>query len=155
MGKTDAVLRSGESGKLAARASIEQLEQAILAGPQVDLRTQQDLSGGVYARTIYIPAGTVLTGATHKKDHVNIVIGDITVTTDEGPVRLTGHHVLPTKAGSKRAGIAHQDTVWTTLCATELTDFEAIEDELVEESARLQTRQLAIPVTSFTELENT
>jgi hypothetical protein len=134
--------------------AIERLEEAILAQPQVDLRTEQMLSGCVYARTIHIPAGTVLTGATHKKDHVNIVCGDITVTTDAGPRRFTGYHVIPTRAGSKRAGMAHADTVWTTLCTTALDDFEAIEDELVEESARLQTRLTALPGTPFTELEN-
>lgn len=139
---------------LTTARSIDALERAILAQPQTDLCTEQHLSGKVYARTIHIPAGTVLTGATHKQDHVNIVVGDITVTTDAGTVRLTGHHVLPTKAGSRRAGVAHSDTVWTTLCHTELTDFDAIEDALVEESARLQTRLTALPGTNYTELEN-
>lgn len=129
------------------------MERAILAAPQVDLRTSHCLSGGVYSRTIYIPAGTVLTGATHKRDHVNIVVGDITVTTDDGPMRLTGYHVLPTKAGHKRAGFAHADTIWTTVSHTELTDIEDIEDELVIESDRLQTRQLSIPATKFSEIK--
>jgi hypothetical protein len=140
--------------ELTDRHAINRLEDAILAQPQVDLRTEHTLSGRVYARTIHIPAGTVLTGATHKKDHVNVVIGDITVTTDEGPLRLTGYHVLPTKAGSKRAGIAHADTAWTTICHTDLTDIDAIEDELVEESDRLQTRQLTLGATPFTKLES-
>jgi hypothetical protein len=139
----DVVAHAG--AELIEKSSIEQLEAMILTVPQVDLKTEQALSGGVYARTICIPAGTVLTGATHKKDHINVLFGDITVTTDDGPVRLTGYHVIPTKAGSKRAGIAHADTTWTTLCATELTDFEQIEDELVVESNRLQTRLPALP----------
>lgn len=130
--------------------SLLALEEQILALPQVDLRTEHSLAGGIYARTIFIPAGTVLTGATHKKDHINIVFGDITVTTDGEPVRLTGHHVLPTKAGNKRAGVAHADTVWTTLVRTDLSDIEAIEDELVIESSRLQTRQTALPPTAGT-----
>ena len=138
----------------ATNSDIKRLEQIVLQAPQVDLRTEQKLSGKVYARTIFIPAGTVLTGATHKKDHINVVHGDITVTTDGGPKRITGYHVIPTKAGSKRAGFAHSDTVWTTLCETELTDFEAIEDELVEESAQLQTRQNLLPHTTFEALEN-
>lgn len=140
--------------EIAERATIEKLEQQVLSLPQIDLNTEHALAGGVYARTIHIPAGTVLTGATHKKDHINIVFGDITVTTDNGTVRLTGHHVLPTKAGSKRAGYAHADTVWTTICETQLDDLDAIEDELVEESARLQTRVAALPGTNFKKLEN-
>lgn len=140
--------------QIATPPDIGRLEALVLQAPQVDLNTQHCLSGGMYARTILIPAGTVLTGATHKTDHVNICMGDITVTTDNGPVRLVGYHVLPTKAGSKRAGIAHADTVWTTICKTDLTDLEAIEDELVEEADRLQTRVAALPHTKFNELEN-
>lgn len=133
---------------------LAQLERLILAVPQVDLRTRHEVSGGVYARTIYIPAGTVLTGATHKKDHINIVVGDITVSTDDGMKRITGHHVLPTKAGMKRGGFAHADTVWTTVCHTELTDIAAIEDELVVESDQLQTRTMALAMDAAQQLEN-
>lgn len=142
-------------GLFNARTNDEviELERHVLAAPQVDLRTEHALCGGVYARTIHIPAGTVLTGALHKKDHINIVIGDITVTTDSGPLRLTGHHVLPVKAGSRRAGFAHADTTWTTVFPTELTDIEAIEDEMTDDSARLQTRQSVIPHTHSYALE--
>ena len=120
------------------------LEAEILKLPQVDLGTQHELSGKVYARTIYIRAGVVLTGAKHNHDHINIVFGDITVSTDEGMKRLTGYHVLPTKAGMKRVGFAHAGTYWTTCSYTELTEIEAIEDELTDESEMLQTRTLKL-----------
>ncbi len=124
------------------RAKIEALESHILEMPQVDLGTTHCLSDGLYARTIYIPAGTVLTGAAHKKDHINIVQGDITVSTDDGMKRLTGQHILSTKAGHKRVGYAHADTTWTTICHTYLTDLQEIEVELVEEPEKLQTNKM-------------
>lgn len=123
---------------------VSQLEAMVLTAPQVDLQTEHKLSGGMYARTIFIPAGTVLTGATHKRDHINVMVGDITVSTDEGMRRLTGFNVLETKAGMKRCGFAHADTQWTTISRTDLTVIGDIEDELVVESERLQTRTLAI-----------
>ncbi len=129
------------------RERVERLEDAILALPQVDLLTEHVFSGGLYARTITIPAGTALTGAAHKTDHLNICVGDIEVLTDDGPKRLTGLHVLATKAGMKRAGYAHADTRWTTVCMTSYTslaDLAAIEAELVEEPERLQTRTQSI-----------
>jgi hypothetical protein len=126
------------------REAIERLEAEVLKLPQVDLHTTHALAGGVYARTIFIPAGTVLTGAVHKKDHINILQGDITAWTEGGVRRFTGHHVLESKAGAKRAGVAHADTTWTTVCRTDLTDIEAIEAELVEEPERLQTSQQRI-----------
>lgn len=126
------------------RAKVEELEAHVLQLPQVDLHTTHELSGGVYARTIVIPAGTVLTGAAHKKDHLNIMQGDITVSTDDGMKRMSGQHVIPTKAGMKRVGYAHSETIWTTICHTNLMDIESIEEELVEEPERLQTRTLSL-----------
>ena len=126
------------------KARVEQLELELAKAPQVDLNTRHALAGEVYARTILVPAGTALTGATHRKDHVNVVCGDISVTTETGLKRLTGFHVLATKAGFKRAGFAHADTYWTTVAHTQQQALKAIEDELVDESDRLQTRVLAI-----------
>lgn len=136
------------------RKHVERLEFALAALPQIDLQTQHYLSGGIYARQIFIPEGTWLTGAVHNKDHINVLIGDILVITDEGPMRLTGHHTIATKAGMKRAGIALKNTMWTTLVRTDLTDLAAIEDEITPESARLQTRIIGIEAAFTSLLEN-
>lgn len=127
---------AGEKAQQVARleAELEQLPQTIV--PPVE-----HVHGKVYTRTGLIPAGTTFIGAVHKKDHINIVCGDVTIATDEGTLRLTGYHVLPCNAGSKRVAHAHADTLWTTIAHTELTDFSAIEDELAEDSAALQTRK--------------
>ena len=138
---------------LTERQKVDRLESFILQMPQVDLQTTHALSGCVYARTIFIPAGTVLTGAVHKKDHINVVHGDISVSTDDGMKRITGYHVLPTKAGMKRHGFAHGDTHWTTLCETQLDEVEAIENELVEDAEKLQTRQAGITHSPLERLE--
>jgi len=140
--------------EIASIDKINALEREILAAPQVDLQTKNEIFAGMIARTIRIPAGTVLTGATHKTDHINILIGDITVSTDEGMRRLTGYNVLPTKAGAKRAGFAHADTMWTTICKTNLTNLAEIEDELVEESDRLQSRHPELTCNKTEKLEN-
>jgi len=140
-------------GAPASQDSIRVIERALLTLPQVDLNTTHALSGECYARTIVIPAGTMLTGAVHNKDHVNIMFGDITVSTDEGMRRLTGYHVLSTKAGMKRVGITHADTAWTTVMHTTLTDIKAIEDEATNESAMLQTRTLNLQNAASPQLE--
>lgn len=122
------------------RALVERLERMSLALPQTAIPTEHVLNGGMYARTITIPAGVLLTGAAHKTDHINVCMGDIEVLTDDGPKRLTGLHVLATKAGMKRAGYTHGPTRWTTICRTAQTTVQAAEDELVEQPERLQTR---------------
>ncbi len=125
-------------------AAVSTLENLLLTLPQIDLGTRILLHGGMCARTILIPAGTVLTGALTNLDNVSVVYGDITVTTDEGAQRLTGFHVLPAKAGAKRAGVAHADTFWAMVWPTELTDLEEIENEITPESGKLQTRQTTL-----------
>jgi len=140
--------------KRPSREAIEQLERELMGHEQVQLATTHALAGPVYARTIFIPAGTLLTGLVHRADHVNISVGDITVLTDTGMRRLTGHHVIPTKAGAKRAGYAHADTHWTTVSYTTQTELGAIEDELVEDAERLQSRTEALPAPAqFVKLE--
>ena len=124
--------------------AVAQVENVLLQFPQVDLNTTSLVHGKMCARTIFIPAGTVLTGAQTNIDNLSILHGDITVTTDDGPKRLTGFHVVPANAGFKRAGIAHADTYWTTVWPTELTDLQAIEDEMTGESSMLQTRRAGI-----------
>ena len=52
------------------------------------------------ARTIFIPAGTILTGAEHKAEHLNIACGDITVSTEASTQRITGYAVLPSLPGA-------------------------------------------------------
>lgn len=132
---------------------VKRLEEIILTAPQTDLNTTHAFSGGMYARTIVVPKGTVLTGATHKTDHINIVFGDISVTTEKGVVRLVGYHVLETKAGMKRAGYAHEDTAWTTVCKTAKTELHEVEEELVEEADKLQTRNPLIESNHLEKLE--
>lgn len=124
--------------------SILAVESHLFTLPQVDLRTQHEVHAGMYARTIFIPAGTMMVGAQHKHDTISVFIGDVTFRTEEGMKRLVGHHILPTAAGMKRVGYVHQDTVWTTMHRTDLTDVEAIEEEMTDEVDKLQTRNLKI-----------
>jgi hypothetical protein len=129
------------------QVSIEEakaFEQALETLEQINLPTHHLIHGKMYARTIFVPAGTALTGVLTKLDNICIVIGDISVTTDDGVVRLTGYNIIPATKGYKRVGYAHADTYWTTLIPTENTTVEEIENEMSEESHLLQSRQNAI-----------
>lgn len=131
-------------GGMPSVEAVRELEGFLLDLPQVDLGTQHVVHAGVSVRSIFIPAGTVLTGALTNLDNVCIVIGDITVTTDDGPRHLTGFNILPALAGSKRAGVAHGDTWWVTVHRTDLTSLAEVEDEMTSESYGLQSRRLAL-----------
>lgn len=135
------------------RAQIDRFEgmllQAEAGGAGVELGTWHHFAAGLVARTIMIPAGTLLTGAVHKAEHLNICFGDIDVWTEAGMRRLTGYHVIPSLSGAKRVGRTHVDTWWTTvhLNPGNSRDVAALEDALVEDSRNLQTRRLALRCT--------
>jgi hypothetical protein len=130
--------------RAATLGAVRALEAELRKLPQVQIPAQLLIHGQMAARTIFIPAGTILTGVATKCDNISIAVGDITVTTDDGPQRLTGFHVLPAKAGAKRAGVAHADTWWTTVHHTALTDEAAIVEEMTDEPDALQTRGLLV-----------
>jgi len=132
---------------------IDEYEQLMGQMPQVDLQTTHSISGGVYSRTIFIPAGVSLVGATHSKDHINVMCGDITVTTDDGMKRLTGYNVFATKAGMRRVGYAHTDTYWTSVIHTTETEISKIEGDITPDSHKLQTRNLRVASTPINALE--
>jgi hypothetical protein len=133
-----------------SREQIERLEGELLKlegqGHGVVLETWHEFAQGLVARTIFIPAGTMLTGAAHKAEHLNICCGDIEVWTEHGMRRLTGYHVLPSLPGAKRAGRTFADTWWTTVHANpgNERDLAKLEDALVETPEMLQTRRLAL-----------
>jgi hypothetical protein len=112
---------------------ILRLEREMRARPEicVELEPNHHFAPGLYARELFIPAGTVLTGKTHRNEHFNICIGDITVWTEDGMKRLSGYHRLVSSPGTKRVGYTHEDTVWITFHhnPTNTHDLKQIEAE--------------------------
>lgn len=98
------------------RENILAFEEVAKTMPQVEIPVTHRIHGGMYGREITIPKDTILTGQIYKFDHFDVMIsGDITVSTDTGETkRLTGYNCFQGMAGKKRAGYAHEDTVWIT-----------------------------------------
>lgn len=115
------------------RRQLAALEQAIVAYlPQVEMKVVHHFSKGVYARELHIPKGTVLTGHIHKFENLNIMSkGELTVLTEDGPIRVKAPFTIVSPAGTKRAAYAHEDTIWTTVHGTDLTDVDEIEKAFI------------------------
>lgn len=116
---------------------VRRLEDLILQVPQVECPTKHYFSPGLYAREMFIPAGTVLTGATHKVRHMALFVGDISVWEGGKLTRITGHKTFVSEPGAKRAGYAHADTYCTGFFPTDKTDIAELERELIEEDPAL------------------
>ncbi len=118
--------------RLPVRDAIRRLEQEILECVPAEMPVEHFFAQGLYARSLSIPKHCVLTGAIHKHEHINILAkGDITVVTDDGPVRIQAPYVMVSRPGTKRAGFAHEDSVWITVHACEASDVESAEQLLV------------------------
>ena len=142
---------------LPATPTLEQiyhLEALILQGDQVETPTKHYFAPGLYAREMFIPAGTVLTGAVHKVEHLSLFVGDITVWIDGGMVRLTGHNTFISKPGAKRVGYAHADTWCTGFFPTDKTDIAELEADLVETPHLLQCNQVGLVFQPLTPQES-
>ncbi len=114
------------------RHKIERLEASMMAMPQVELEVRHYFADGMYAREMFIPAGTLLTGAVHMFEHINVCTqGDISVLTEDGPKRIKAPATMIARPGTKRVGYAHEDTIWITFHATDAKTVEEAEAKLV------------------------
>lgn len=121
------------------RDQVMRLEATMLAMPdaQIEIKTTHHFAPGVYMREIFIPKGTCLTGKIHKTEHLNILSqGDLSVMTEEGIKRIKSSAVVKSAPGIKRAGFAHEDTVWITVHHNpdDELDTDKIEDRLIAKS---------------------
>lgn len=123
---------------------LDKLEQRMVAigcvrvppnGETVALTpVKHHFTPGLYAREIFMPAGTFLTSQIHKTEHQFVVAsGECWVLTEHGWEYIKAPHHGITKAGTRRFLAMITDTVWITFHATDLTDPEAIAREILDD----------------------
>jgi mannose-6-phosphate isomerase-like protein (cupin superfamily) len=112
---------------------IERLQHEMIKMPQAELETEHYFSGGMYFRKLIRPAGTLIVGKVHKKDHFFMCAkGQIIAWSDKGMVTLNEGDVLCSKAGTKRVTLAVTDAIGITFHKTSKTNLDKIEKELIE-----------------------
>lgn len=121
--------------------NVRQLEAAVLKVPQTKIPTDHVFHAGVYARTIMIPAGVVLTGALIKKATLLILSGDAVVYVGDNAKEVLGYHVFAASANRKQAFVARSDTYLTMVFATDLQTVDEVEDAFTDEAEFLFSRK--------------
>lgn len=112
---------------------IRALQCEVARVEQVELGLVHHFSSGMYTRECHIPAGTVVVGKLHRHDHpVMLIQGSATVVTDGHRETIHAPRVWTSPAGVKRAVLAHEDCIFVTVHATDLTDLDAIEAHVIE-----------------------
>lgn len=99
-----------------------------------------------YAREMFIPKGTLIIGKIHRHAHLNIISkGKVSVATEFGTKYLEAPCTFISEVGLKRAVIAEEDTIWTTIHLTNKnseSELDEIEDEVIAPSYEALTQNL-------------
>lgn len=128
--------------RLEIRAAILELQQRMEAAQnsgeieKIDINDILPLTHyfapGMYGREITLKRFNWAIGKIHKHAHLNFVTrGKVIVLTEDGPVIITAPHTFVSTVGTKRFVLALEDSTWTTVHATNETDLEKIEDEVI------------------------
>lgn len=100
--------------------------------PQKLCPLQHIFTPGLYTRTIFMPAGTLLTSRIHLYEHPFVISqGVVEVRDDDGGWQsLRAPHIGVTKPGTRRVLRIIEDAVWTTFHVTNETDPEKIIEQV-------------------------
>lgn len=123
---------------IGAASKIWSLQREMAKMPQVQLPTRHFFADGMYCRFLPRPAGTLIVGKVHKREHFYIVAsGTVRVSENDGmtAVEYTAPTLLVSQPGTKRAVLAITDAVCLTIHRLEhpTQDLDAIERELMED----------------------
>jgi hypothetical protein len=136
--------RLGRVPAMSAQAigQVRALQDASAKLPQIPVRTEHVLHGGMYARTIYVPAGTLTCCCLVKVPTVVIVNGDCIVYAGvDKRLHLEGYNVMAGAAGRKQAFLASTDIQITMIFPTTATSVEEAENQFTDEHDELLSRQ--------------
>lgn len=129
-----------------APSPIDRLETVLVRNPPAQIEIVHHFAPGIYAREMRVRGPReidgvvftpVITGRRHKTRHLNVVSkGHIEVVNElDGSKKhfYAGDHFI-SEPGTRRAGIVHEDTTWTTIHANpdDADEIEEIENRLVE-----------------------
>ena len=124
------------------RQAIMALEERIrheVSGPAgsmapVECPLEHRFAPGIYARTIFLPAGSLVVGKIHNHAHVNVLsMGRVSVYTEQGPEEFSAPRTWISEPGTKRVVYTHEDAVWNTIHhnPTNETDTDKIEEFVI------------------------
>lgn len=131
-------------------AAIHEVQNWMLALPQVSLLTEHILHGGMYCRTVRLKANTVITGALIKVPTILVVCGHAKVLTGEGWTEIHGYNVFAASAPRKQVFVALGDVVITAVFPTKATTVEQAEQEFTDEAELLQSRTIGDNIVTVT-----
>lgn len=105
---------------------------------RTELDTEHYFAEGVYVRSLHIPKGVCVVGKIHKTEHMCFLMkGSLLVATEDGEKIVTAPHIVVSPPGTKRLGLALEDTLWVNIHPTYEKDLAKIEEQFIEPETEL------------------
>lgn len=100
----------------ASVVTASEAAETMVQFEQVEMPVIHDFAPGVYTRTIYMPAGTLVIGHVHKFEHYNIILkGRAVVEMDGETKELVAPLMFRSGAGVQKKLHILEDMEWTTV----------------------------------------
>jgi hypothetical protein len=102
--------------------------------PQRPAPVTHRFAPGIYLREISMEADSIVIGRIHKTEHFNVLVkGACLIVHDDGTrEELRAPLTFVSKAGVQKVLYVLEDTIWQTIHPTHETDFEKLDQMLVE-----------------------
>jgi hypothetical protein len=112
---------------------VEVLLAKSLELPQIDCQTKHYFGPSIYIREVTMPAGSIVIGKPHRKEHMCVMLQGkmIIVDADGNKKELVAPLTFVGGAGRKVAYIL-ETTVFQNILATDETDIDVLENMLVD-----------------------
>ena len=117
-----------------SKQPVAALRAHLEALPQYEPETESYFHGGMLCREVWRPAGVMVIGRVHKKEHLYVILeGTVAITDGEGKAVEAGPGtVIRSKPGTQRAVLALTDARCLTIQRTDSSTLEEAEEELME-----------------------
>lgn len=122
-------------------AKLEIAQELILSRPQVEINTEHLLHGGMYTRTVRLPAGIWMIGSLIRLATVLIIHGSCSVVMGDEIADLSGYNVIPGCVGRKQLFLTHGPVEMTMIFPTSAQSVVEAEDEVCVEADQLASRR--------------
>lgn len=109
------------------------LAEGLQQLPQTPFVTEHLLHGGLYTRTIRLPADTVCAAVLIKLPTVLILQGDCEVWSNDELICTHGYSVLPGSAGRKIAFVTRSDVAMSMIFPTAAKTVDEVQREFTDE----------------------
>jgi hypothetical protein len=112
---------------------VDHLLSQVEKMPQVDCQTKHYFGPNLYIREVTMPAGTVVIGKPHRKEHMCVMLqGRMIVVAGDGTKQELVAPLTFVGAAGRKVAYILETTVFQNILATDETDIEVLENMLVD-----------------------